>query len=234
MSAQFSGPLMIGTHCAHTPPVYPAPTLCQWICVWFGEYIPGLGTFQVCLHSYFLLGPLRSLLHEYQLPDSQGCMECLSRPSMPISFPESRCLALWYSTTSHQKLQPQGRRAAGFSFLSHFWVWPLFSPDKASPHQQQSCWFSETASISFQFIRMIIFVKFVQLYSCFRETGFADLFIPLYLKHYIIPDTRIMFFLRDFKGLPVALVVIPGQVVIYTALGEAVSYQDSMILVRVQ
>lgn len=106
---------------------------------------------------------LRSLLHEYRLPDSQGCMECLSRPSVPISFPESPCLALWYSTTSHQKVQPQARRPAVFGFLGCFWVcaFPFSLQIKLVTFNSKAAAF-QTALVYFQFTRMIICVVFVQ------------------------------------------------------------------------
>lgn len=161
MSAQFSGPSMIGTHCSNTS-CLSGPLSASGSVFGLGSTFQVWALFKFASILIFLLGSLRSLLHEYSLPDSQGCMECLSRPSMAISFPESPCLALWYSTTSKQKLQPQARIDAVFSFLSCFWQL-LSTPDKASPLQQQSFWFSQTALVYFQFTRMIIFVKFVQL-----------------------------------------------------------------------
>lgn len=141
VSAQFSDLSMIGTHYTQTPHVYQLPLSTSGSVFGLGSTFQVWALFKSVFILSFLLGPLRSPPHEYRLPDSQGCMECLSRPSMPISFPESPCLALWYSTTSHQKLQPQARRAAGFSPLLLGVVLLLFSPDKAGPIQQQSCCF---------------------------------------------------------------------------------------------
>lgn len=155
---------MIGTHYTQTSHVYTDPTLCWWICVWFGECIPSLGLFHICFHSCFLLGPLSSPRLEYKLPDSQGCMECLSRPSMAILFPESSCLALWHSTTSQEKPQPQAGRATIWSFLGCFCVlvFPPSTPTQVSLLQQQTCWLSQTSLLYFQFPGLITFVKFVQ------------------------------------------------------------------------